>query len=42
MQEHEAEGHKVIHGNPVFPGNGVTSGAVQCRAMANSYSASQS
>ena len=28
----------MIHGNPVFPGNGVASGAIQCRAMTNSPS----
>jgi hypothetical protein len=41
-QEYKADGDKVIHGNPVFPGNGVASGAIQCRAMTNSYSPSQS
>jgi hypothetical protein len=41
-QEHKADSDKVIHGNPVFPGNGVASGVVQRRAMTNSYSPSQS
>jgi len=39
-QHHKADGDKVTHSNPVFPGNGVASGAVQCCAMANSYSPS--